>query len=296
MVVGAQHSDRRRCLREPVGVHEVDVGQQLEGALQHRHRHACAAVRQRAERRRSTSGITLENGDDACQHRRHHEGVGDRLGRRQLQPVVGVEARHRYDAPTDVSRRQHGGDTGDMERGDGDEGGLLLSRRSELERVEEVGGQVVVVEHGRLGGRRRTRREQQDGGARGLVDEGQTVIAPVRPRLIETGRGLEPGQKFGLGRRRQPEVERCVADTRPTGAEEGDGEVVAVRQQRRQRGCCRIRRAKALSNAPRRSAHIGERHVTDSSPVPEAVGRHLQDHGDVHTTGVSRTRAAAWPL
>ena len=165
MVVGTEQRDGAARLGEPVRVDERGLGEQLEGALEHRRRHACAAVRQVPQRGRGCRRVGIERMDDAGEHRRHDERVRHAFAARELEPAFGSEPWQRDDAPPRVRGAEHRGDAGDVERRHGHQHRLVVIGRRELHGVELVGEELVVLEHGRLGLGGRAAREQEHGGA-----------------------------------------------------------------------------------------------------------------------------------
>ena len=139
VVVGAEEGDGAAGLGEAVRVHEVGLGHEVQRALEHRLVHAGAAVREVAQRRDAQAGVGLHHLHDAGEHGGHHGGVGDALVAHDAEPVLRGEAGERHDAAADVGGAQQRGHAGDVERRHRHDGGLVLARRAELERVEHVG-------------------------------------------------------------------------------------------------------------------------------------------------------------
>ena len=150
VVVGAEDGDGAARLGEPVGVDEVDLGEEVQRPFEDRGP-ACGRRRTTSARRLGTrsDSVGLHRLDDLAEHRGHEHGVGDALVARGDEPVLGGEAhaRHRHDAPADVGVAEHRGDAGDVERRHDHDGGFVLTRRRELQRVEHVREQLVVLEH-----------------------------------------------------------------------------------------------------------------------------------------------------
>ena len=186
VVVGSEDGDGAAGLGEAVGVDEVDLGEEHQRAPEDRRVHLGAAVRQRPQRRDPQRLVGLHGLDDLAEHGRHEHGVGDALVARGDQPVLGREAHagHGHDAPTDVGVAEHRGDAGDVERRHHHDGGFVLAGRRELERVEDVGEQLVVLEDRGLGLGRRAAGEEEHRGGVGRVGEGAVaaalVVEPVR--------------------------------------------------------------------------------------------------------------------
>ena len=76
VVVGPEEAHGRRRLGQAVRVHEPDVGEQCQRPLEHRTRHAGAAVGDPPHGRDSSIRIVVHHVHDARQHRRHEEPVG----------------------------------------------------------------------------------------------------------------------------------------------------------------------------------------------------------------------------
>ena len=215
--------------------------------------------------------------------------MGDLLVARGDQPVLGREAhaRHRDDAPADVGVAEHGGDAGDVERRHDHDGGFVLARGRELQRVEHVRQQLVVLEHRGLGlGRRPAGEEQHRGGLGGIREGATAVLLGVEPVRRGHDHGLDPGEELLEGRLGQAVVERRVADARPGGAEEARGHDRAVGLHDRE-----PLGARAVDPVGDGAGDLAELLVGEAvGPAPEGetvaegVGRHLEDHGDVHSS------------
>ena len=180
VVVGPEHGDRRGGLGEPVGVHEADVGEQLEGPLEHGQRHAGAAVGERAQRGHLGGGA-VEVVDDAGQHRRHDHGVGDALATHRLEPRLGVEGVEVDDAAAGVEVRQQVGHAGDVVRRHGDERRLVGVGAGELDGADHVGREVPMAQQGGLRRARGARRVEHDGDVVG-IDERRQLDLAASPR------------------------------------------------------------------------------------------------------------------
>ncbi len=203
------------------------------------------------------------------------------------QPVFGREAdaRDRHDAPADVGVAEHGGDAGDVERRHDDDGGFVVAGGGEFERVEHVGEELVVLEDRGLRLGRRAAREQEHRGPLGGVGEGAiAAVLHVEPVGCGHDRRLDPRHQLlerGLGK---AVVERRVADAGPRGAEERGGHDRAVGlHQREALGAGAV---DPVGDGAGSGAEllVGEAFGPgpERDPVPEGVGRHLEDHGDVH--------------
>ena len=154
VVVGAEHGDRRAGLGEPVGVGEVDVGQQRHHPLQHGGRRARPAVRQGPQAGEAGS-VGVEHVADARQHRRDDHGVGDALAAHGRDPARGVELGEVDDAAPEVQVAEQVGEAGHVVRRHAHEHGVVGPGPGELDGADHVRREVAVPQHRRLGRRRR---------------------------------------------------------------------------------------------------------------------------------------------
>ena len=197
MVVGTEDRDRARRLGEAVGVHEVEPVEQRHGPLDHRPRHRTAAVGERAHRRQPAA-VGVDDVEDAVEHRRHDHGVGDRLVAHELHPLLGVEALELHDPASGVGGRQHRGHRGDVVRRHADDGGLVLARAPELERVHEVRRQVQVAEDRGLRLAGGAAGEQQH---RGVVGVAAPAVGLLDRLVLARWRGSRRGRRSRSRRR-----------------------------------------------------------------------------------------------
>ena len=199
MVLGTEHGDGGAGLGQPVGVDQADVGQLLEGPLDQGHRHAAPAVGQMAQGGQLLVALDQDL-EDAPEHGRHHHGVGDRLGRRQVHPGLGRELGQIDQAPARPHRGQHGRDAGDVVRRDAHQGGVVGVGPHELDRLEHVAGEVAVAQHGGLGLPRRPAGEEQHGRVLGVaVARGAAGRRPprTRPGEISDRPAMSPPRRGG---------------------------------------------------------------------------------------------------
>ena len=224
VVVGAEERDGAAGLGEAVGVDEVGLGHEVQGAFEDRGVHAGAAVREVPQGGDAGVGVGFHDLDDPGEHRGDHGRVGDALTPGDLDPFLGGEAREGHDAPADVGGAQHRGDARDVERRHRHDRGFVLAGAGELERVEHVREQLVVAQHRGLRRRRRATREQQHRGRLGRAGElarvGEVGVDPAR-RCDH--RGLETRDELVELRVGQPEVQRRVAHPRPRRTEQRGG-------------------------------------------------------------------------
>ena len=305
MVVGGQHGDRRAGLGQSVGVDEVDVRHVAQRALDELERHPPAAVGEVAQRRGLRPGV-LDRLEDPPQHRRHHHGVGDPLVRGEAHPRAGLEGRQVHDATPGVERAQHRRDPRDVVRRHADQLRLRRLAAQELDARDDVGDQVPVAQHRRLGLRRRAAREQQHGDLLG-VDEG--VLPGHR---LGDGRG-ELALRHDVVRSARPEPVHLVVvgDHEPAGDASEDarqllvgGSIVHRRERHpRQRGP-EQRHREHVGVHPEVADDLGPALLEVDGGPPGALeelgggdaavmgaeddaprvtlGRHLEQHGDVH--------------
>ena len=209
VVVGTEDRDRAARLGEAVGVHEVDLGEEVQRPLEDGCGHAGAAVRQG---RGGSAPAALASASMASTILPSMVGTsmawvtplvacGD-------QPVLGREAhaRHRHDAPADVGVAEHRGDARRRGTAARHDGGFVLAGGRELERVEHVREELVVLEHRGLRLGRRAAGEQQHRGPLGGVGEGATAavlgVDPVAARPRSPARsGRRAARADASGRR-----------------------------------------------------------------------------------------------
>ena len=191
MVIGGEQGDGRAGLGQPVGVHEIDLGQRPKRPLHQLGRHAPAAVGEMAQRRQV---VALERGQHAAKHGGHHHGVGDLLVAGGAHPGLGLERGEVDDAASRVERAQHGRNAGDVVRRDADQLGLGGVTAEEVHRTEDVRDEVPVPQHRRLG---------LTGGATGEEQHRHVVGVDRREFGLRTARCGHLGQ-LGSGRSRTP--------------------------------------------------------------------------------------------
>ena len=223
----------------------------------------------------------LHGGDDPGQHRRHDERVRHLLVARRDDPLLGREARERDDAAPHVGGAEHRGDARDVERRHREQDGFVLVGGRELDRVEDVGQELVVLEHRRLRRRRGAAREQQDRGSFRVVGEGTQRGRAGRGGdpgrvVVDHDGGLEPLDQLRPHRVGEPEVHRRVAHARPRGAEQRHRQHRSVRQREDEaRGAGpleAVRRAATRRGAGRRRSAPPDRlPIATRSPRPSAA-------------------------
>ena len=221
------------------------------------------------------------------------------------QPPFGGEGGQRQQPPARPDGGEHGGHPGDVEGRGGQHQGLVLAGPGELHRLHDVGEEIVVGEHRRLGGPRRAAGEEDDRRGVRLVDVGGAVVVTGGLQALEPGTGGDAhavaqaaGQLVG-GHRERPveppdlgaergvgeaEVEGGVGRPAPGGAEQGrrDGPGAGVGEgQGAGRPVGELDGGRAgqgpepvVGQVP---AIVGERDA-----VAEGVGGQVEQHGDVH--------------
>ena len=143
VVVGPEERDGAARLGEPVGVHEVGLGHQVQRPLEHRRVHAgarrtrgCAASGTRAS---GSASITATMRSSMVGTTRR---VRDALALHGGDPLLGGEAGERHDPPADPRGAQHRRDARDVERRHRHDRRLVLTRAERLERVHHVAEQL----------------------------------------------------------------------------------------------------------------------------------------------------------
>ena len=142
-------------------------------------------------------------------------------------------------------------------------------------------------EHCGLGCGRRAAREQQHRGELGGAGELEGFVAGA---LDPIGRGDDGGLESFEHRPQlivgQPEVERGIRDACPRGPEQCRGNERREWLHQRHRAHVRVVGTHPTSDRVRGAAQVGVREpvvaVAERDAVAERVGRHLEDHGDVH--------------
>jgi hypothetical protein len=318
MFLGAEQGQRRARLREPVGVRERSVGEELKRPRDHGSGHLAPAVGERPEARERRLGCIAKHVRDAGEHRGHHEGVGDALGASGFEPALCVERGELHDPTPGVQRALQSRDPRDVVGRNAHQGGFVFPRRSELHGAEHVGDQVPLAKHGGLRRACRSAGEEQHcdllrihlpGGrqlasaaAASLVEEGASGHHPDAWPPRELGRARvgdhEESRRQALEQRvelgtRQPVVQRCERTPRPRRSEESDREGGAALIEERDMVGSRLPH-------PRRSPPGRGHELCGSEPILAAAERHairrarrshLEQHHQVHAREGTRRRS-----
>ena len=315
MVVGAEQGDGGRGLGEPVGVHETGAREQLEGPLQHRQRHAGAAVGQRAQRGHG-GRRTVEVGHDPGQHGRHDHGLGDALTADGVEPDLWVEGVEVDDPAPGVDVRQQVGHARDVVRRHGHQRGLIGLGAGELDRADHVRGEVTVAQQRRLRGARGARGVEHHRDVLGVHERRQLDLTGGRERrvdqqaTIDSDRGIGAGDLAALGHDHRPGVglhqRRQLLVTQPVvqrderhpgvgRAEQGDREAGVVGAAVHEPGRAVLDELARHPAGGGIQLGVGERHIArhDRHPIVQGGRRHLQQQREVHQD-LSPTTEAAW--
>ena len=238
----------------------------------------------------------------------------------------GIEGRQVHDATSRVERAQHRRNAGDVVRGDADQLRLGRLAAEELDARDDVGHEVPVAQDRRLGLRRGAAREEQHGDLFG-VDEGMLAGHGLGDGRFERRFGDDVGGADGneaihllvVGDHDAaldaaddaPQllvggavVERREGHARQRGAEERHRQRVGVQPEvADDHGSALLEvdggPAGALEQAGGGdAAFVG----TEDDALGVTLGRHFEQHGDVHdgvpslscARTLSPTQAAAW--
>jgi hypothetical protein len=329
VVVGPQHGDGGAGLGEPVGVGELDVGQQVHHPLQHGGRRARPAIGQGPQAGQPATAATsaagaLEHVGDARQHRGHDHGVGDAVPAHGPHPAGGVELAQVDEPAPQVEVAQEVGQPGHVVGRHAHEDGLVVARRPVLHGADHVRRQVPVAQHRGLG---------RGGGAAG-VEQDRRVVGLGRDLTGGGAGGAGPGgshERLGLQHPVPPDGQgaRRVALGDHHDVAERDQQVVELVVaepvvERHERHAGRGRREQPEREGQAVGAHVGQGRcpggVLGAGPGAgqqlaggEAVGAglhhhlvtppgggHVEQQEQVHrrdppsVPAVSPTRAAAW--